>query len=148
MKKLKEGILFKLDHENEDSDWEFEMFLDSLKERDTPTVVTGYFMTWNGKQYGGKIFHSLRAAVGDIVMEESTPIFSVTKEGDMILDEAHHDAPVKGNHYEFRIITTRGMNYLNTHQYESRRTLCEKLFNTPGYSRRVKEEDRCVMVID
>lgn len=111
------------------SEWDWRDFLEQCgNETSNHCLVTGYFMSWRGPQAGGKIYKDLETAVQSILMDgDSHPVFSINDEGDLVLDETHHDAPCSGNHYEFRILTKRGETYYDNHADEDRRTLHENL---------------------
>ena len=113
--------------EGHEGDWED--FLDECsKEEEHHVLATGYFKAWNGPREGGLIFKDLQTAVSGIIMDgDSHPIFSLTNEGMLVLDETHHDAPYDGNHYEFRILTAKGEKYYEKHLNDDRRTLYEAL---------------------
>lgn len=114
-------------------------FLEECSSEKDPVLVTGYFMAWDGPREGGVVYKDLRTAVSSVIMEDSHPIFSITDEGLLVLDETHHDAPTKGNHYEFRVLTQKGNQYYEKHfydQYDNRRALCEAL-KEKGRSRNV-----------
>ena len=114
---------------NDNTELDWEDFKEQCEEEENHHVlVTGYFMSWMGPQTGGKIFKNLLDAVtGSIMDGDSCPIFSLTDEGMLVLNETHHDAPTSGNHYEFRVLTDRGETYLNNHIDDDRRTLHEAL---------------------
>lgn len=120
------------------TEWEWDDFKEQCsQEKDNHCLVTGYFMSWMGPQAGGKIYPNLKLAVQNILMDgDSHPIFSINDEGNLVLDETHHDAPCSGNHYEFRILTARGEKYYTSHAYDDRRTLHENL-KLCGRSRKV-----------
>lgn len=117
-------------------------FTYSLSKTSGYVVITGYFMSWMGPRSGGLVCPSLKTAVETIVMDDSHPIFSIDSDGDFVLDETHHDAPCAGNHYVFRVLTKKGATWYenNVNRYD-KRTVCEKLFNTKGYSRKVNSKD-------
>lgn len=106
-------------------EWEWRDFVEQCEDEENHhCLVTGYFMSWMGPQAGGKVYKNLAAAVSGIIMDgDSHPIFSLSDEGVLILDETHHDAPCSGNHYEFRILTKSGETYYNNHCNDDRRTL-------------------------
>ena len=99
-------------------------------------LVTGYFMAWDGPREGGLIYKDLKTAIQRTIMDDSHPIFSLTEDGVLVLDETHHDAPSKGNHYEFRVLTSDGKEYYENHINDDRRTLHEAL-KEKGRSRNV-----------
>ena len=113
--------------ESHEGDWED--FLDECsKEEERHVLVTGYFKAWDGPHEGGLIFKDLRtAASGTIMKGDSHPVFSLTDEGMLVLDETHHDAPCSGNHYELRVLTAAGEKYYEKHLNDDRRTLHEAL---------------------
>ncbi len=113
--------------EGTDCDWRD--FLDQCsEEKPNHCLVTGYFMAWDGPKEGGQVFKDLRTAVSNIIMEgDSNPVFSITDDGILVLDETHHDAPCDGNHYEFKILTAAGEKYYEKHINDDRRTLHEAL---------------------
>lgn len=105
-------------------------FLEECSHEKGSVLVTGYFMAWDGPREGGVVYKDLRTAVSSVIMDDSHPIFSITDEGLLVLDETHHDAPSNGNHYEFRVLTQKGRQYYEKHfydQYDNRRALCEAL---------------------
>ena len=104
-------------------------FLDQCsEEKPNHCLVTGYFMAWDGPKEGGMVFKDLRTAVSNIIMDgDSNPVFSITDDGILVLDETHHDAPCNGNHYEFKILTAAGEKYYEKHINDDRRTLHEAL---------------------
>lgn len=110
---------------NTEEEWNY--FLENLRKVKGPCVVTGYFMSWSGPQEGGKVYSSLEAAAQGIIMDDSHPIFSITKDGVLLLDETHHDAPCKGNHYEFRLLNAKGKIFYEKYKNQDRRSLCEAL---------------------
>ena len=114
-----------------DTEHQWNDFLKECSDEKGFVLVTGYFMAWNGPREGGLIFKDLKTAVSGAIMEgDSHPVFSITDEGVMVLDETHHDAPCNGNHYEFRVLTKRGAQYYQKHiydKYDNRRALCEAL---------------------
>jgi len=112
------------DNVETDWDWFTEQCGDEEKHH---CLVTGYFMAWNGKKEGGKIYKDLASAVSDILLDDSHPVFSLTDEGMLILNETHHDAPCSGNYYEFRILTDAGEKYYENHMNDDPRTLHEAL---------------------
>ena len=122
--------------DNVQYDWEY--FLEQCgQEEKHHCLVTGYFMSWMGPQNGGKIFKDLESAASGMIMDgDSNPIFSITDEGVLVLDETHHDAPCQGNHYEFLILTNSGEQYYENHCDDDRRTLHEAL-KLRGRSRNV-----------
>lgn len=107
-------------------------FLEECSDEKGYVLVTGYFMAWDGPREGGKVYADLRTAVRGIIMDDSHPIFSLTDDGVLVLDETHHDTPCKGNHYEFKVLTSNGKKYYEKHINDDRRTLHEAL----------KEKDR------
>lgn len=109
------------------SQYDWEDFLDQLKTEQGHCLVTGYFMSWMGPQKGGKVFKDLATAASNILLDDSHPVFSINKDGLLVLDETHHDAPCHGNHYEFRILTANGEKYYEKHCNDDRRSLCEAL---------------------
>ncbi len=113
--------------DNTQCEWEY--FQEQCgKEKEHHCLVTGYFMAWNGPREGGKVFKNLETAVSNIIMDgDSSPVFSITDDGVLVLDETHHDAPCSGNHYEFKILTATGEKYYEKHINDDRRTLCEAL---------------------
>ena len=120
------------------TEWEWDDFKEQCShEVSNHCLVTGYFMSWMGPQAGGKIYKDLETAVQDILMDgDSHPVFSIDDDGNLVLDETHHDAPCSGNHYEFRILTAKGEKYYNNHMYDDRRTLHEAL-KKEGRTRKV-----------
>ena len=125
--------------EKTQEDWE--IFLDLLREEEpNHCLVTGYFMAWDGKREGGNVYTDLATAVQEVILDDSRIKISITDEGVLVLDETHHDAPVNGNHYEFRILNSRGESFLEDHKTGDfgygRRELCETLKNDK-YSRNV-----------
>jgi hypothetical protein len=117
--------------------YDWEDFLELTTKEEGRCLVTGYFMSWMGPQEGGKVFASLTSAIKEMVMDDSHIIFSIDENGLLTLDETHHDAPCKGNYYEFRILTSVGNKYYNSHCNDDRRSLCEALL-TNKRSRNVK----------
>ena len=112
----------------EESQYDWEYFVEQCEhEEKHHCLVTGYFMAWNGKQEGGKVYSNLSSAVSSILMDDSHPVFSLTDDGMLILNETHHDAPCSGNYYEFRILTDAGEKYYENHCNDDRKTLCEAL---------------------
>ena len=111
----------------EQTTYEWEDFQELASKEKGHCLVTGYFMSWMGPQEGGKVYKNLETAIGNIIMDDSHVIFSIDENGLITLDETHHDAPCKGNHYEFRILTDKGETYYNTHCNGNRKTLCEAL---------------------
>lgn len=111
------------------TEFEWDDFKDQCgEEENNHVLVTGYFMSWMGPQQGGKIFKNLESAVTGIIMSgDSHPVFSITEDGVMVLDETHHDAPCSGNHYEFKVLTAAGEKYYEKHINDDRRTLHEAL---------------------
>lgn len=109
-------------------EWEWEDFISQCEdETKNHCLVTGHFMSWMGPQAGGKVYKDLATAVRSIIMDDSHPVFSINDDGNLVLDETHHDAPVSGNHYEFLILTASGERYYANHYNDDRRTLCENL---------------------
>ena len=123
-------------YETIQQDWEF-FISDCEDEENIPVVVTGYFMSWKGPQEGGKVYPNLKQAVRNIILNDSSPVFSFNDDNVFVLDETHHDAPVSGNHYEFRVLTKKGNSYYQNHKEDDRRELCEHLINTEGLTRNV-----------
>ena len=113
----------------EQTEYDWRDFLDQCsEEKPNHCLVTGYFMAWDGPKEGGKVFKNLETAVSGIIMDgDSNPVFSITDEGILVLDETHHDAPCSGNHYEFKILTAAGEKYYEKHINDDRRTLHEAL---------------------
>ena len=111
-------------------------FLEECSHEKGYVLVTGYFMAWDGPRECGLVFKDLPAAVRGIIMDDSNPIFSLTDDGVLVLDETHHDAPVKGNHYELKVLTSNGKKYYEKHINDDRRTLHEAL-KEKGRSRNV-----------
>ena len=130
---LLKGVTEWLQNNNE---YDWDDFLKECSDEKGYVLVTGYFMAWDGPCEGGLIYKDLRTAIQRTIMDDSHPIFSLTDDGVLVLDETHHDAPIKGNHYEFRVLTSNGKDYYEKHINDDRRTLHEAL-KEKGRSRNV-----------
>lgn len=100
-------------------------------------LVTGYFMSWHGKQEGGMIvyYETLREVMSRICLYETEegPRVFIRDDGIIIIEETHHDSPVVPSHYEIRIVTKKGKQLINEEDDElSPRELHQLLLNTPG----------------
>lgn len=101
-------------------------------------VMTGYFMAWDGKKEGGFVAVNLGNAVAKALLGGTEPIFKFDENGVFTVVETHHDAPVNGNVYKFRILTKKGKAFYEENSSEmGRRSLCETLFKSDEYSRNV-----------
>lgn len=120
----------------ENVEWDWRDLLEMARKIDGPCVLTGYFMAWNGKREGGRIFSSLENAIQNSIMDDSHPIFSITREGVLILDETHHDAPCSGNHYEIKLLSKKGEAWYEAHKDMDRKTICEHL-QLKGLTKRI-----------
>ena len=120
---------------------------DALEEVDTDPskiiVVHGVFQKWNGSKEVGHVFtNGLKDAIMHTVMDYSTKRIKLDETGNLVLDEWHHDAPVNGNHYKFKVLTKRGVAWHNKHKdellswHEANDLTC-----WPGLSRRVTKEE-------
>ena len=119
---------YETEEEQIDLECDWENLLEQASKVKGHCLVTGYFMAWCGKQEGGKIFPSLKDAIaGSVMSGDSSPVFSIDKKGLLTLDETHHDAPVSGNYYEFRLLSAKGEKYYAAHSDDDRRTLHEAL---------------------
>lgn len=122
----------------EQSQYDWEDFVDECQHEEGHCLVTGYFMSWMGPQSGGKVYKDLASAVSNILLDDSYPVFSIDENGLLVLNETHHDAPCSGNHYEFRILTAAGEKYYSSHVGSlGRKQMCESLLKG-NRSRNVK----------
>ena len=111
--------------EVEFTDWDD--FLHFLSKEKRKILVTGYFISWCGKLHVAKVFDSLVDAVCYAQLDDSHTQFILGANGLFFLNETHHDAPINGNHYEFRAITESGEKYLEKHNNMARLDLGQKL---------------------
>ncbi|MBQ0142035.1 MAG: hypothetical protein KBT06_04425 [Prevotellaceae bacterium] len=131
-----------LDLEDEDAvQISWDDFFESISDKTNPVIITGYFMAWDGKKEGHMVRKNLYQAVRDILMDDSSPIFSFDESDNFVLDETHHDAPVSGNHYVFHVLTDAGVKW-----YEENKNSCTpreigETLVKPEYSRKVEHNE-------
>ena len=102
------------------------------KEHGTKTyVILADLGLWNGHAAGGKVIKGLWNAISKC-FEDYNHIYEYRRR--LCVDAIHHDGT---NHFQIKELTSKGLDYVENHQYMSDRELHERLFKDSHYSHEV-----------